>query len=64
MTNAGFFTIVTNPEILMDVLKDCITFPIMAAWILFNFDRKQKQIFSLVLPSFPSMDAFGLDIQK
>ena len=42
----GFFNSGIGPDILMNFLTNCIIFLIWAAWILFNFYLKQKQIFS------------------
>ena len=44
-----FFTSGIGSDIQMNVLEDCITFFIWAAWDLFNTYLKQEQVFSLEL---------------
>ena len=54
----------------MNVLEDCITFLIWAAWILFNFYLKQKKkgfqsgATLKTPPSSPPMKEFTVGIQK
>ena len=45
MIIAYFFTSGISPDILMNVLEDCIIFLIWVACTLFNFYRKQKQTY-------------------
>ena len=40
-----FFISAIDPDILRNVLENCIMFLIGAAWVLFNFYLKQKQRF-------------------
>ena len=58
-----------GPDLLMNGLEDRIIFLICAAWILFNFDLTKKQRFSVYsfienASYIPSMEKFGLDIEK
>ena len=45
--NADFFPSGIDPDILINVLEDCIILLTWAAWVLFNFHLKQKQKFSV-----------------
>ena len=64
-----FFTSGMGPDILANVLWDCIVFLIWAAWVLFDFilskinDFKSETLLK-VPPGSPSMEEFSLDIQK
>ena len=64
-----FFYSWDRPDILVNVFEDCIIFLVWAVWVLFNFYLKQKQRFQSgsllkMSSSSPSMEEFGLDIQK
>ena len=64
-----FFTSGRDPNILISLTEDCIIFVIWAARVLFNFYRKQKQVFQSealleILTLSASMEEFGLDNQK
>ena len=46
MINADFFTSGISPDILVNVLEDCIMFLAWVARVLLNFYLKQKQMYS------------------
>ena len=45
LIDADFFTSEIGPDILMNVLEDCIIFLIWAACVLLSFSLKQEQVF-------------------